>query len=130
MSTTPSLRLLSRTMTTSFLVDAFPVYQSLEAGIFHLLCLLPLPFCLLNVKNIHTSPNHDIDYLSKLTRKRPYISGTYTHPTRLIFLILHIRRVKCEDACSFFTTPGRRCSASLRMRRSDPCSLNTVSRST
>jgi hypothetical protein len=39
-----------------------------EAGIFHLLCLLPLPFYLLNAKNIHTPSNHGIDYLSKLTR--------------------------------------------------------------
>jgi hypothetical protein len=54
-----------------------------EAGIFHLLYLLPLPFCLLNAKNIHPPPNHGIDYHSKLTRKRPYISGTYMHPTRL-----------------------------------------------
>jgi hypothetical protein len=34
-----------------------------EADIFHL-CLLPLPFRLLNAKNIHTPPNHGIDYLS------------------------------------------------------------------
>jgi hypothetical protein len=30
---------------------------------------LPLPFHLLNAKNIHTPPNYSIDYLSKLTRK-------------------------------------------------------------
>jgi hypothetical protein len=45
------------------------------------------------------------------------------------FLTLHIRQVKCEDTYSFFTTPGRWCSASLRMRWPDPCSLNTISRS-
>jgi hypothetical protein len=56
-----------------------------EVGIFHLLRLLPLPFRLLNAKNIHTPPNHSTDYLSKLTRKRPYIPGTYTQPTRLGF---------------------------------------------
>jgi hypothetical protein len=44
---------------------------------------LPLSFRLLNVKNIHTPPNHGIDYLSKLTCKRPYIPSTYTHPSRL-----------------------------------------------
>jgi hypothetical protein len=54
-----------------------------EAGIFHLLCLLPLPFHLLNVKNIHMSLNRGIDYLLKLTCKQPYILGTYKHPTRL-----------------------------------------------
>jgi hypothetical protein len=43
--------------------------------------------------------------------------------------MLHIHRVKCEDHCSFFTTPGWRCSVSLMMRRPDPCSLNTISRS-
>jgi hypothetical protein len=53
-----------------------------KAGIFHLLCLLPLPFYLLNVKNIHTPPNHGINYLSKLTHKRPHIPDNYTHPTR------------------------------------------------
>jgi hypothetical protein len=100
-----------------------------EAGIFYFICLLPLSFRVLNVNNIHTSPNHGIDYLSKLIRKRHYIPGTYTHPTRLAsFLILRICRVKCEDPC-LFTTPERRCSASLRMQQPDPCSLNTVSRS-
>jgi hypothetical protein len=42
-----------------------------------------VPFHLLNAKNIHMPPNHGIDYLLKLTRKRPYISGTYMHSTRL-----------------------------------------------
>jgi hypothetical protein len=74
--------------------------------------------------------NHGIDYISKLTRSDP----TFQVPTRTLlgstsFLTLCIRQVKCEDTCSFFTTPGRRCSVSLRMRRPDPCSLNTVSRS-
>jgi hypothetical protein len=32
-----------------------------EAGIFHLLCLLPLPFRLLNAKNIYTPPNYGIN---------------------------------------------------------------------
>jgi hypothetical protein len=59
---------------------------------------------------------------------------TFQVPTRTLlasasFLTLSICRVKYEDPCSFFITPGRRCSASLRMRRPDPCSLNTVSRS-
>jgi hypothetical protein len=59
---------------------------------------------------------------------------TFQVPTRTLLgspslLTLRICRVKCEDPCIFFTTPGRRCSTSLRMRRSNPYSLNTVSRS-
>ena len=45
------------------------------------------------------------------------------------FLTLRTRREKCKDLCSFFTTPGRRCSAPLGLRRPDPCSLFIVTRS-
>jgi hypothetical protein len=72
--------------------------------------------------------------VSTTSRSLPVSDPTLQVPTRTLldsasFLTLCIRRVKCEDSCSFFTTPGRRCSASLRMRRPDPYSLNTVSRS-
>jgi hypothetical protein len=72
--------------------------------------------------------------VSTTSRSLPVNDPTFQVPTRTLlglasFLTLRIRRVKCKDTCSFFTTPGRRCSASLRMRRPDPCSLNTVSRS-
>jgi len=45
------------------------------------------------------------------------------------FFTLRTRRLRCEDLCSFFTTPGRRCSAPLRKRRPDPCPLDTMPRS-
>jgi hypothetical protein len=77
------------------------------------------------------------NHLIRIMKDGPLISetvlshqvSTHTLIGSASFLILHIRRVKCEDPCTFFITPGRRCSASLRMRRRDPCSLNTVSRS-
>jgi hypothetical protein len=67
------------------------------------------------------------------SRSLPVSDPTFQVPIRTLlgsdsFLTLHIRRVKCEDPCSFFTTPERRCSTSLRMRRPDPYSFNTVSR--
>jgi hypothetical protein len=59
-----------------------------------------------------------------------FVTLRIPHPTgSASFLTLRIRRVKCEGSCSFFTTPEQRCSASLWMRRPDPYSLNTVSRS-
>jgi hypothetical protein len=67
------------------------------------------------------------------SRNVPISDPTFQITTRTIlglasFLTICIRRVKCEDPYSFFTTPIRRYSASLRMRRPDPCSLNTVFR--
>jgi hypothetical protein len=83
------------------------ILTKLEVSIFHLICVLPLPFRLLNIKNIHTLPNYSIDYLLKLTYKRSYILYTYTQPTKLAsFLTLHIQHVKCEDSYPFYTTPG------------------------
>jgi hypothetical protein len=72
--------------------------------------------------------------VSTTSRSLPVSDPTFQVPTRTLlgsvsFLTLHICRVKCKDHCSFFTTPERRRSASLRMRRPDPYSLNTVSRS-
>jgi hypothetical protein len=72
--------------------------------------------------------------VSTTSQSLPVSNPTFQVPTRTLlgsasFLTLRIRQVKCEDPCLFFTTPGRRCSASLRMRRPDPYSLNTVSRS-
>jgi hypothetical protein len=72
--------------------------------------------------------------VSTTSRSLPVSDPTFQIPTRTLlgstsFLTLRFRRVQCEHPCSFFTTPGRRYSASLRMRRPDPCSLNTVSRS-
>jgi hypothetical protein len=72
--------------------------------------------------------------VSTTSRSLPISDPTFRVPTRTLLgstsvLTLRIHHVKCEDPFSFFTTPGRRCSASLRMRWSDPFSLNTVSRS-
>jgi hypothetical protein len=72
--------------------------------------------------------------ISTTSQSLPVSDPTFQIPTHTLldsasFLTLRIRRVKCENSCSFFTTPGRRCSASLRMRRLNPYSLNTVSRS-
>jgi hypothetical protein len=72
--------------------------------------------------------------VSTTSRSLPVSDPTFQVPTCTLLgsaslLTIRIRRVKCKDTCSFFTTPVRRCSASLMMRRSDPCSLNTVSRS-
>jgi hypothetical protein len=72
--------------------------------------------------------------VSTTSQSLPVSDPTFQVPTRTLlglasFLTLRIRRVKYEGPCSFFTTPGRRCSASLRMRRPDSCSFNTVSRS-
>jgi hypothetical protein len=72
--------------------------------------------------------------VSTTSQSLPVSDPTFQVPTRTLlgsasFLTLRIRQVKCEDPGSFFTTPGRRCSASLRMQRPDHCSLNTVSRS-
>jgi hypothetical protein len=72
--------------------------------------------------------------VSTTSQSLPVSDPTFQVPTRILlglasFLTLRIRRVKCEDPCSFFTTPERRCSTSLRMRRPDPCSLHTISKS-
>jgi hypothetical protein len=72
--------------------------------------------------------------VSTNSRSLPVSDPTFQVPTCALLgsasiLTLHICRVKCEDPCSFFTTPGRGCSVSLRMRRPDPYSLNTISRS-
>jgi hypothetical protein len=71
---------------------------------------------------------------STISRSLPVSDPTFQVLTRNLlgsasFLTLCICRVKCEDPCSFFTTPERQCSGSLRMRRPDPCLFNTVSRS-
>jgi hypothetical protein len=72
--------------------------------------------------------------VSTTSRSLPVGDPIFKLPTRTLLdsaslLTLHICRVKCENSCLFFTTPLRRCSASLRIRRSDPCPLNTVFRS-
>ena len=64
----------------------------------------------------------------------PVRHPTFQLPIRILvcsanFVTLRTRRRKCEDPCSFFTTPGRRCSAPLRLRRPDLCSLIIVPRS-
>jgi hypothetical protein len=61
----------------------------------------------------------------------PVKDPTFQLPRRILvgptsFLTLHARRGKCEDPCSLFTTPGRRCSAPLRLQLPDPCSLIIV----
>jgi hypothetical protein len=76
---------------------------------------------------------HRLIIVSTTFQSLPVSDHTFQIPTHTIlgsasFLTLRIRRVKCEDPYSFFTTPGRRCSTSLRMRRPDPCSFNTVYR--
>jgi hypothetical protein len=72
--------------------------------------------------------------VSTTSRSLPVSDPTFQVPTHTLlgsasFLTLHIRRVKYEDPCAFFTTFERRCSTSLRMWWPNPCSLNTVSRS-
>jgi hypothetical protein len=72
--------------------------------------------------------------VSTTSQNLPISDPTFQVPTHTLLgsaslLIIHIRRVKCEDPYSCFTTFRRRCSASLRMRRPNPCSFNTVSRS-
>jgi hypothetical protein len=72
--------------------------------------------------------------VSTTSRSLSVSDPTFQVPTHTLlglasFFTIHIRRVKCEYLCSFFTTPGQWCSASLRMWRSDPCSGNTISRS-
>jgi hypothetical protein len=120
-------------MSTPFLVDVFYVYQSLKPVSSTSFAFCPFHFASWT-QRIFTRRLIMISTTSRSSRSLPVNDTTFQVPTRTLlgsatFLTLCIRRVKCEDPCSFFTTPGRRCNASLRMRRPDPYSLNTVSRS-
>ena len=69
------------------------------------------------------------------SRNLPARDPTFELPKRILlglasFLTLHICQVKCEDPCSYFITPGHRCSVPLRMRWPYPCPPITVSIST
>ncbi|PVH37301.1 hypothetical protein PAHAL_6G284000 [Panicum hallii] len=112
-STTPSLRLLSIKMPTPFLPEVVPVYQSLKLEPSTSFAFWP--FHLVSCTSLNL----------------PVRDPTFQLPRRILvgsasFLTLRTRREKCEDPCSFFTTPGRRCSAPQRLRRPDPCSLIIV----
>jgi hypothetical protein len=131
MSTTSSIRFLSSARSTSFLVDVFPVYQSLKP---------------VSSTSFACCPFHFVSWTQRIFTRRlimistnslslPVSDPIFQVPTYILlgstsFLTLRIRRVKYKDTCSFFTTLGRRCSASIRMRWPDLYSLNTVSRST
>ncbi|PVH36607.1 hypothetical protein PAHAL_6G120700 [Panicum hallii] len=127
-STTPSLRLLSIKMPTPFLPEVVPVYQSLKPEPstsfafwpFHLVSCTNRIFTRLLIATSTSSLN------------LPVRDPTFQLPRRILvgsasFLTLRTCREKCEDPCSFFTTPGHRCSAPQRLRRPDPCSLIIVS---
>jgi hypothetical protein len=130
MVTTPSLRLLSSTMSTPFLFAVVSVYQSLKPVSFNSFAFCPFHF----VSWTQRIFIRHLIIVSTISQSISVSDLTFEVPTRNLlgsvsFLTLRIRRVKCEDTCSFFTTPGRRYSASLRMRWPDPYSFNTVSRS-
>jgi hypothetical protein len=113
MSTTPSFRLLSSTMPTSFLVDVVSVYQSLKPISFTSFTFCPFYF-ISWTQRIFT--RHLI--MVPTTSRSLLISDlTFQVPIRTLlgsasFLTLCICRVICEDLYLFFTTPGRWCSAS------------------
>ncbi|PVH47215.1 hypothetical protein PAHAL_4G005500 [Panicum hallii] len=126
-STTLSLRLLSIKMPTPFLPEVIPVYQSLKPEPstsftfwpFHLVSCTHRIFTRLLITTSTSSLNLTVRDPTFQLPKRILVSSTS-------FLILRTRRERCEDACSFFTTPGRRCSAPQRLRQPDPCSLIIV----
>ena len=129
-STTPSLRLLSIKTHTPFLFEVIPMYQSLKPVLstsfsfcpFHLVSWTHKIFTCLLIVVFTNSLNLPVrDHTFQLS-KRILVGLTS-------FLTLRIRRGRCEDPCSFYTTPGCRCGAPLRMRWPDPCSLDTISRS-
>jgi hypothetical protein len=130
MFTTLSLRLLSSTISTLFLVDVFLVYQNLKqvSSTFFVLYLFHF---ISWTQRIFT---HHLIMVSTTSQSLPVSYPTFQVHTCTIlgstsFLTLHIHRVKCEYPCSFFTTPGWRCNTLLMMWWLDPCSLNTISRS-
>jgi hypothetical protein len=130
MSTTLSLRLLSSTMPTPFLFVIVFVYQSLKPVSSTSFAFCPFHFFSWT-QRIFT---RWLIIVLTISRSLPVSDPTFQVPTRNLlgsanFLTVRIRRVKCEDPCSFFITPGWRCSASVRVWRPDPCSFNTVSRS-
>jgi hypothetical protein len=129
MYTTSSLRLLLSTMPTLFLVVVVLMYQSLKPLSSTFFAFCPFHF----VSWTQRILTRHLIIVSTTSRSLPVSNSTFQVPTRNLlgsasFLTL-IRRVKCEDPCSFFTIPKRRCSVSLRMRRFDSCSFNTVYRS-
>jgi hypothetical protein len=130
MSTTPSLRFLSSTMPTPFLIDVVHVYQSLKPVSFTSVAIFSFHFVSWT-QRIFTCR---LIILSTTSRSLLISDSTFQVPTHTLlssvsFFILRIHRVKCEDPCSFFTTPERRCSVSVRMRWPNSCSFNIVSRS-
>jgi hypothetical protein len=81
----------------------------------------------------HRIFTHLLITTSTSSRNLPVRDPTFQLSIRILvglasFLTLRTRRGKCENPCSFFTTPGRRCSAPLRWWP-DPCSLIIVPRS-
>src|SRR5664279_2160311 len=129
-SNTPSLRLLLIKMPTPFLFEVVPVYHSLKP-----VSSTSFAFCPFHLVSwTHRMSTRLLTAVSTNSSNLPVRDPAFQLPKWILlgpanFLTLHTRRVKCEDPCSFSTTPGRRCSAPLKMRRPDPCSLITVSRS-
>uniref|UniRef100_A0A0A9C688 Uncharacterized protein n=1 Tax=Arundo donax TaxID=35708 RepID=A0A0A9C688_ARUDO len=117
-------------MHTLFLFVVVPVYHSLK-----LVSSTSFVFCSFHLVFLtHRILTHLLITVSTNSRSLPVRDPTLQLPKRILlgstsFLNLRTRRVKCKHLCSFFTTPGRRCSAPLRMRRPDSCPLITVSRS-
>jgi hypothetical protein len=127
---TPLLSLLSSAMHTPFLVNVFPVYQNLKLVSSTSFTFYPFHF----VSWTQIIFTRCLIMVSTTSQSLPISDPTFQVPTRTLlgsasFLTLRIRQVKCEDTCSFFITPVRWCSTSLRIRWPDPCSLNTVYRS-
>jgi hypothetical protein len=114
-------------MPTPFLPDVVPVYQSLKPVSF-----TPFAFWLFHLVSwTHRIFTRLLIVASTSSLSLPVRDPTFQLPRRILvgsasFLTLCTRRGKCEDPCSFFTTPGRRCSAPLRLRRSDPYSFFIV----
>ena len=128
-STTPSLRLLS-IKTPPFLFEVVPVYQSLKPVLSTSFAFYPFHL----VSWTHKIFTRLLTAVSTNSLNLPVRDPTFQLTKRILvgstsFLTLRTRRGRCEDPCSFCTTPGRRCGEPLRMRRPDPCSLDTVPRS-
>ena len=128
--TTPFLRLLSIKTPTPFLFATVPVYQSLKPVLSTSFAFWPFHL----VSWTHNIFTRLLVVVSTNSLNLPVSDPTFQLPKRILvgstsFLTLHTRRLRCEDPCSFFTTPGHWCSAPLRKRWPDPCSLDTMPRS-
>ncbi|GER54011.1 transcription factor PIF3 [Striga asiatica] len=131
-STTPSLRLLSIKMPTPFLLDEAPVNQSLKPVSSTSFAFCPFHF----VSWTHRILTCLLVAASTSSRSLPVRDPTFQLPIRTLvgltsFFALRTRRERCEDPCSFSTTPGRRCSAPLRKcaqlkKRGIPLASNQV----